>query len=124
MNPQDERLNRLASDVARNVSLAWSREFSEIVPETCTGAHRHHYQFGVSFGLAYAICSGMGLPGADFDYVHIRALSNFFRLQDAKVLERWHCLKDKQDENFIQGLVDAKGCFRTPVTSISNSSRY
>ena len=124
MNPQDDRLDSLASDVARNVSLAWSREFSEIVPETCTGAHRHHYQFGVSFGLAYAICSGMGLPGADFDYVHIRALANVFRLQDAKVLELWHCLKDKPDEDFIQGLVDAKGCSRAPVASPSNSSRY
>ena len=124
MNPQDERLDRLASDVTRDVSLAWSRDFSEIISETRTGAHRHNYQFGVLFGLTYAICSGMGLPGADFDYVHIRALSNFFRLQDAKVVELWHCLKDKQDENFIQGLVDAKGCFRAPVTSISNSSRY
>ena len=78
MNPQDERLDRLASDVTRDVSLAWSRDFSEIISETRTGAHRHHYQFGVLFGLTYAICSGMGLPGADFDYVHIRALSNFF----------------------------------------------
>ena len=112
MNPQGEKLDKLASDVARNVSLGWSREFSEIVPETCTGAHRHNYQFGVSFGLAYAICSGMGLPGADFDYVHIRALANVF------------CLKDKQDEDFIQGLVDAKGFPRTPVTSAYNSSRY
>ena len=124
MNPQDERLDRLASDVARNVSLAWSREFSEIVPETYTGADRDNYQFGVSFGLAYAICSGIGLPGADFDYVHIRALANVFRRQDAKILELWHCLKDKQDEDFVQGLVDAKRCSRTPATSTSNWSRY
>ena len=66
----------------------------------------------------------MGLPGADFDYVHIRALANVFCLQDAKVLELWHCLKDKQDEDFIQGLVDAKGFPRTPVTSAYNASRY
>ena len=106
------------------MSLAWSREFSEIVPETCTGEQRHNYQFGVSFGLAYAICSGMGLPGADFDHVHIRALANVFCLQDTEVLELWHCLKDKQDEDFIQGLVDAKGFPRTSVTSAYNSSRY
>ena len=70
------------------------------------------YEFGLSFGLVYSTCSGMGLPGPDFDFVHTRALSIVFSIEDSEVLERWQRLKEKNEQDFIQGLSDAKRLVR------------
>lgn len=112
MKSSEKILDNLASDVARTVSFTLSRECSEGVQNNTSWARGRDYEFGLSFGLVYSTCSGMGLPGPDFDFVHTRALSIVFSIEDSEVLERWQRLKEKNEQDFIQGLSDAKRLVR------------
>ena len=112
MKSNEKILNKLASDVARTVSFTLSRQCSEGVQNNTSWTGGRDYEFGLSFGLVYSTCSGMGLPGPDFDFVHTRALSIVFSIQDSEVLETWQRLKEKNEQDFIQGLSDAKRLVR------------